>query len=739
MRRDRRLLWTLGLVALTCGLALAAFVAVGAALLVSTLSDDERALWQSLTSARWPVLLIPGLALMGAAAAGTAWLYRRLVAAPAQLAEQARVLLTNHVVRDGQAPAWTAELRDLAQTIDALAAQREQLRADIAKEVARASHGIEQERNRLAALMSELTQSVVVCNLDGRVLLYNNRARLQFRTLVDANALVGGADLIGLGRSIYTVFDRELVAHALESVQLRLLRGAAKPTAQFVTTTRSGQLLRAQMAPVLGVEPAAGAAPSGAAGPAASVITGFVLMLENITREVEEGSAREHLLQSLTEGHRGSLASLQAAVEMLDEPDLEPVMRERFLRVVREEVGVMSERLRTIAAEAASTLATRWPLEEMRGADFVQAAARRIEQAGAPAPGTSEVEPELWLKVDSYSLLQAVCHLARCVSNAIPLADLQLHLGSDGSGRAQFDLSWAGQPLDRDAVAAWEQQAVTAGAQAQALTVSDIAARHGGEFWFERGRGTGRDFFRFLLPLAPSAAAREALEAAVVRTDSRPEYYDFDLFAHSEAGHALDDRRLSDLSFTVFDTETTGLDPAGGDEIIQIGAVRLVNGKLLRGERFEQLVDPRRSIPPASIPIHGITPDMVQGQPTIEHVLPAFHRYAQDTVLVAHNAAFDMRFLQLKEAVTGLRFDQPVLDTLLLSAVLHPRQDSHRLEAIAERFGVTVIGRHTALGDAMVTAEVFQKLVPLLAERGIHTLAQAREAAQQSWYARLAY
>jgi DNA polymerase-3 subunit epsilon len=189
----------------------------------------------------------------------------------------------------------------------------------------------------------------------------------------------------------------------------------------------------------------------------------------------------------------------------------------------------------------------------------------------------------------------------------------------------------------------------------------------------------------------------------------------------------------------VFDTETTGLNPSEGDEIIQIGATRIVNGKLLRGESFEQLVDPQRPLAAASIAVHGIQPQALAGQPLILQVLPVFHAFAVDTVLVAHNAAFDMRFLQLKEAASGLRFDQPVLDTLLLSAWLHPHQESHRLEAIAERLGVAVTGRHTAMGDALVTAEVFLRLIPLLQAKGVCTLGQARDAALQTYQARLQY
>jgi DNA polymerase-3 subunit epsilon len=189
----------------------------------------------------------------------------------------------------------------------------------------------------------------------------------------------------------------------------------------------------------------------------------------------------------------------------------------------------------------------------------------------------------------------------------------------------------------------------------------------------------------------------------------------------------------------VFDTETTGLEPAAGDRIIQIGATRIVAGKLRREDCFEQLVDPGRDIPTAGIEIHGIRPEAVAGAPTIDLVLPAFHGWAADTVLVAHNAAFDMRFLELAQARSGVVFTQPVLDTLLLSAVAFPAQESHSLEALCQRLGVTMLGRHTALGDAMVTAEVFLKLLPLLAERGVGTLGQALEASHQTYLARVKY
>lgn len=724
---DKRLWWLLAVAAA----ASVAWLTMTLLLLGATLDDESRRTVVSLMGDRLVLISLTWAVGMAGIAWGLKRWFEHSVTPSVQLAEDARVLLRTDVVRELR-PKGNVETKELANLFNQLVNQREDLRRQMDTKVQEASRGIEQEKSRLAALMSELTQSVVVCNLDGRILLYNSRARMQFRALSKSPGLADGAELIGLGRSIYTVFDRKLVGHALDSVQQRLRRGAAHPSSQFVTTTRAGQLLRVQMAPVrlAGAQEEPGRAP---------LLSGFVLMLDNITKEFEEESAREQLLLGLTEGSRASLANIQAAVEMLDYPDIEPALRERFLSVVREEVLTMGERIQALVNDTSNALNTRWPMEDMLGTDLMSAASARIEELCGIPVTDSTTHTHVWLRIESFSILQALTYLAARLKDERDIRFVGLHLqpAEQGSDKVTLDLWWSGMAISTETVMGWEMDPMRIGQESSALSVRDVVERHGGAFWFERERIQQRALFRFLLP---AAVPQEPLNSAsFVRSESRPEYYDFDLFQVNPQTQALDDVALTALAYTVFDTETTGLNPSQGDEIIQVGAARIVNSKLLRQECFEQLVDPKRSIPAASIPIHGITPEMVRGQPDILEVLPAFHAFAQDTVLVAHNAAFDMRFLQLKEQVTGLQFDQPVLDTLLLSALVHPNQDSHRLEAIAERFNVHIIGRHTAMGDAMVTAEIFIKLLPLLAEKGIYTLGQARTAAQQTYYARLKY
>jgi DNA polymerase-3 subunit epsilon len=656
-------------------------------------------------------------------------LFRQYVQGLLAMAENLRLMLAaNRQFR--VAPQGPPEVQALARATNDLAQQRDALLTDVEAQIARAKSSVEEEKNRLAALMSELALGVVVCNLDGRILLYNNRARLQFKALAQSPTSVAGGALIGLGRSIFSILERGQITHSLENIQQRLRKGSAEPVANFITTARGGLLLRAQMAPVLRT----GA--SGSVGHELTV-TGYVLTIENITKSFERESQRDQMIHALTDGSRPALANLRAAVEMLrDDAGMEAATRERFVRVIDEEATRMSRMLDQTTGEFADSLKTRWPLEDVLGNDLIAAACGWVESRLNLATKIESIDDALWIRADSFSLLQAITFLASRLQDHYDIRELRLRLSSEGR-MAFIDLIWSGVVASSENLYTWELEAMSVGAEVTPLTIRDVIERHGGEIWYQREKAAHRAFFRLVLPVAATPEAPAAYRQPG-HGESRPEYYDFNLFNYQDAGIDLD-RKLTELTYTVFDTETTGLEPSKGDEIIQVGAVRIVNGRLLRQEIFDQLVDPRAPVKPEGIPIHGITDDMVRGQPTIDAVLPAFHEFCADTVLVAHNAAFDMRFLQLKEQSTGISFQQPVLDTLLLSAVIHPHQESHQLESIAERLGIDVIGRHTALGDAFVTGEVFVKIIGLLADQGISTLRQALEAAEKTYFARVKY
>ena len=213
----------------------------------------------------------------------------------------------------------------------------------------------------------------------------------------------------------------------------------------------------------------------------------------------------------------------------------------------------------------------------------------------------------------------------------------------------------------------------------------------------------------------------DGTKASISPEAERPLIYDFDL-TEQETEHAIENRPLQDLTFVVFDTETTGLMP-NKDEIVQIGAVRVVKGRVIPGEKVDQLVNPGRSIPPASSKVHGITDAMVADAPDAGTAVSRFHGFARDCVIVAHNAPFDMAFLKRHGRICGLNWDHPMLDTVLLSAVLFGETEEHSLDAVCERLGVTIPPelRHTALGDAQATADVLCKMLPILASRGYRT------------------
>lgn len=706
--------------ALALGLVTLLFVVTVGAVFFAFRADlpaDQQAELSRMLDGRGELLLLLLLVIFVGFYLTLRWLFRAYVAPAIKLAEDVRVIGTVNPAHRAAATG-SDEMKRLAAVVNGLADSYSGLKAEMETRIAEANAGVEAEKNRLAALMSDLTQGVLVCNSEGRILLYNARAKQLLNEPSGENGRIGGA-LVGLGRSIFAIMDKNLIVHALDTIKRKLGERSSDPSAHLVTARGGGALVRANMAPILDRDRGIG---------------GFVLTLDDITRSMEINSRRDALLASLTQGTRASLANIRAAIEtMVEYPAMDEEHRRRFAGVINDEAERLSTRLTRTLTEHADTLKTQWPLEDMLGADLLSAIGSRLESECGVSVRVDVVDAPLWLSVDSYSVVQAMAQVMARARADFDARHVVLSLKPEGRF-ARIGLSWPNAGSDTS-LAEWEGRMLQSAGQGRSL--AQVLERHGGEAWCMAARGTGTATFCIQLPTALPAKTA-SVQVAVV---SRPEFYDFDLFNQPGQIPELDERALSELSYTVFDTETTGLDPSNGDEIIAIGAVRIVNGRLLKNETFDQLIDPRRSVSPESIEIHGITPDMLAGQPVIDDVLPAFARFVEDTVLVAHNAAFDMRFLQLKEARTGIRFVQPVLDTLLLSAVAHPGYDAseHKLETTAARFGINVIGRHTALGDAIVTGEVFLKLVSLLAERGVRTLKQARDASRKTLFSKLEY
>ena len=123
------------------------------------------------------------------------------------------------------------------------------------------------------------------------------------------------------------------------------------------------------------------------------------------------------------------------------------------------------------------------------------------------------------------------------------------------------------------------------------------------------------------------------------------------------------------------------------------------------------------------IPPLAITDAMVADAPPVAEVVRRFHKFAEGAVLIAHNAPFDMTFLKRRETEIGRAFDHPILDTVLLSAVVYGQTEGHSLDALSRRLGITIPeeARHTAIGDTIATAEAFLKLLPMLKGKGLVT------------------
>lgn len=185
------------------------------------------------------------------------------------------------------------------------------------------------------------------------------------------------------------------------------------------------------------------------------------------------------------------------------------------------------------------------------------------------------------------------------------------------------------------------------------------------------------------------------------------------------------DAPLQSSRFILFDTETTGFYPYQGDEIINIAAVVVENGLIRKDLVFDELVNPYRLIPTEIQELTGITPEMVADKRHVCSVLNDFLDFIGDSVLVAHHAEFDLAFINIKlNWYTQTEIYNPVIDTYKLSRALSPAFATHDLDTLIKNHAIPIQARHTALGDSLMTAEIFLNYLDTLQKLNITTLKQ---------------
>ncbi|NOX33975.1 MAG: PAS domain-containing protein [Deltaproteobacteria bacterium] len=572
------------------------------------------------------------------------------------------------------------DIKKLSSVINDFADIFENLNKNITEQILIARKETEKERNLLAAIMAELPQGVIICNKSGRILLFNSLAKKLFTQDTHSNR---AEYFIGLGRSIFHIIEKDLIAHAIKEIEERLSHDNKSVASYFITPIYTGRLVSIETIPVLDLD---------------NQMTGFIITFQDVSDDIKRYENIDQALLSFK--------------KILDENTL--------------------KKYHGMSNLILDTSIKKLPLTALVLIDFLSSIQKRLKLENGISINLLNIDHDTRILADTYSFTIVFVFLVVNLSELTLQKKFDLKI-STINGEILFDIKWQGNTASSVLI-----ENMTAKKIRGLPCFGYVLKLNRAEFEIISKKDKTCSHVRIKAKTQIKSSRIKENRPAVI-TASRPEFYDFNLFDLKDENLDLLELNLKDIIYTVFDTETTGLSPEGGDEIISIGAVRIVNKRIAYQDIFEEFIDPKRDIPIESYKIHGINYEMLKGKPDIENILPIFKNYTRDTVLLGHNIAFDMKMLKMKEKTTHIKFSNPVLDTLLLSAILHPIHEQHDMENIAKRLGVNIIGRHTALGDAIATAEIFLKLLPILNSNGILTLKDAVKASKKTYYARLKY
>ncbi len=390
------------------------------------------------------------------------------------------------------------------------------------------------ERQTLTAFISQLPQGIIVCDASGIILLCNNQAKNYLFPEGE-----GGEGLsLKSKQPITTLIDKNFIEHALDEINARLKREIFDASSHFLIQ-RENIVLQAQVVPVLNE---------------VNNFTGFVLILTDITRQNQTEKRIESLLHTLSKNARSPLASIRAAIEAMTEfPDMGSDRQSQFKEIIRDESLVLSDILSQVSSSYASLVKTKKSLKAVSGFELLETVSRRShDKLGIGIViNQEESKEDIFIKADPFSFITVFLFILQKLNNETGLWEFECRVFSDEK-IASIDIIWHGKSISPDSLRQWETLPLAdTEYQAPNLTIRDVLSQHQAAIGaYSGGIDTGQNpYIRFFVP-AQKGPEENPLKQISLLPESRTQLSDLELFSHSALTQKLDERLLTELSYT---------------------------------------------------------------------------------------------------------------------------------------------------------------------------------------------
>lgn len=428
-------------------------------------------------------------------------------------------------------------LEPLVQAVNRLADRHEQLNAMIRKTAQPAAgEAVEEKKNILAAIISELPQGVLACNADGQILLINRPAVKLLDIHDEVIANIASDERTALGQSISTLIDKHLIEHALDEINERLKRKISNVTSHFVIEGKENHIIGTEAKPILN---------------RLGQFSGFVLLLKDITKQREADSRMDDLLHELTENARSPLASIRAAGEaMLEYPDIDSESLQQFKEIIHKESITLSNILCKMAGDYSVILQKQRSLVPMTVLDLLDTIRRRAKDKLGIVVDSEKPSEKMWVHVDSYSIVVAILFVLNQLKNESGRWQYGCKLGKDQKF-IHLDFVWLGRPIRASVLKRMQEQHLIFEGEKSPLRLDEVLDHHEAAVLSFGCEGSpDQACFRFILP-AQKGEVPDTSSPITITPEAHAELFNPELMSQSGQNPELDNRLLTELTYTV--------------------------------------------------------------------------------------------------------------------------------------------------------------------------------------------